>query len=181
MLVHVVVLSVLFLLSFYFFLKSFFHLFLIPAMVPDENSMEDPLCNSAIGSMVSLDYVTPDKNSPGETRCRKSLDRLGKYDTLEDHRWCKPSFAHTLPSSACSMGYFNVMGAVCTSTRADACALQAYTQLPAPSNNTLNSGMMSNSCTNFRRLLCASSRTLMSFGSMVPGISGLSSIEKHTA
>ena len=53
-------LSVLFLLSFYFFLKSFFHLFLIPAMVPDENSMEDPLCNSAIGSMVSLDYVTPD-------------------------------------------------------------------------------------------------------------------------
>ena len=48
-------LTVLFLLS-----KSFFHLFLIPAMVPDENSMEDPLCNSAIGSMVSLDYVTPD-------------------------------------------------------------------------------------------------------------------------
>ena len=30
------------------------------ALVPDENSMEDPLCNSAIGSMVSLDYVTPD-------------------------------------------------------------------------------------------------------------------------
>ena len=29
-------------------------------MVPDENSMEDPLCNSTFGSMVSLDYVTPD-------------------------------------------------------------------------------------------------------------------------
>ena len=29
-------------------------------MVPDENSMKDPLCNSVIGSMVSLDYVTPD-------------------------------------------------------------------------------------------------------------------------
>ena len=28
--------------------------------VPDENSMEDPLCNSSFGSMVSLDYVTPD-------------------------------------------------------------------------------------------------------------------------
>ena len=27
-------------------------------MVPDENSMEDPLCNSSFGSMVSLDYVT---------------------------------------------------------------------------------------------------------------------------
>ena len=45
--------------SLYFFLKSFFHLFLIPA-VPDENSMEDTLCNSSFGSMVSLDYVTPD-------------------------------------------------------------------------------------------------------------------------
>ena len=29
-------------------------------MVPDENSMEDPLCYSAIGSMVTFDYVTPD-------------------------------------------------------------------------------------------------------------------------
>ena len=53
-------LSFLFIQSLYFFLKSFFHLFLIPAMVPDENSMEDPLCNSSFGSMVSLDYVTPD-------------------------------------------------------------------------------------------------------------------------
>ena len=50
--------------SLYFFLKSFFHLFLIPAMVPDENSMEDPLCNSSFGSMVSLDYVTPDTSLP---------------------------------------------------------------------------------------------------------------------
>ena len=29
-------------------------------MVPDENSMEDLLSNSSFGSMVSLDYVTPD-------------------------------------------------------------------------------------------------------------------------
>ena len=29
-------------------------------LVPDENSMEDPLCNSSFGSMVSLDYVTSD-------------------------------------------------------------------------------------------------------------------------
>ena len=29
-------------------------------LVPDENSMNDPLCNSSFGSMVSLDYVTPD-------------------------------------------------------------------------------------------------------------------------
>ena len=46
-------------LSLYFFLQSYFHLFLIP-VVPDENSMEDPLCDSSFGSMVSLDYVTPD-------------------------------------------------------------------------------------------------------------------------
>ena len=29
-------------------------------LVPDENSMEDHLCDSSFGSMVSLDYVTPD-------------------------------------------------------------------------------------------------------------------------
>ena len=61
-------LSVLSTSSLYFFLKSFFHLFLNPAMVPDENSMEDPLCNSSFGSMVSLDYVTPDTEpyAPGK-------------------------------------------------------------------------------------------------------------------
>ena len=57
---HLFLSVVFFLLSFYLLFKSFFHLFLNSAMVPDENSMEDPLCNSAIGSMVSLDYVTPD-------------------------------------------------------------------------------------------------------------------------
>ena len=56
-------LSVLFHPSLYFFHKSFFHLFLNPSMVPDENSMEDPLCNSSFGRMVSLDYVTPDTKS----------------------------------------------------------------------------------------------------------------------
>ena len=28
-------------------------------LVPDEISMEDPLCNSSFGSMVTLDYVNP--------------------------------------------------------------------------------------------------------------------------
>ena len=42
-------------------LKSLtFHLFLMFTLVPDENSMEDTLYNSSFGSMVSLDYVTPD-------------------------------------------------------------------------------------------------------------------------
>ena len=57
---HLFLSVVFFFVSLYLVLKSFFHLFLIPAMVPDENSMEDPLCNSSFGSMVSLDYVTPD-------------------------------------------------------------------------------------------------------------------------
>ena len=52
-------LSVFFLLSFSFSLKFLFHLFLIPAMVP-EDSMNTPLCHSAIESMVTFDYVTPD-------------------------------------------------------------------------------------------------------------------------
>ena len=32
-------------------------------LVSDENSMKDPLCNSSFGSVVSLDYVTPDTQS----------------------------------------------------------------------------------------------------------------------
>ena len=54
--------------SLYFFLKSFFHLFLNPSMVLDEKSMDDPLCNSSFGSMVSLDYVTPDTGDGGDVR-----------------------------------------------------------------------------------------------------------------
>ena len=48
------------LLSLYFFSKFLFHLFLIPAIVPDDVSMNDPPVHSVFGSMVSLDYVTPD-------------------------------------------------------------------------------------------------------------------------
>ena len=46
--------------SLYFFLKSIFHLFLMSALMSDEISMEDPLCDSSFESMVTLDYVTPD-------------------------------------------------------------------------------------------------------------------------
>ena len=41
--------------SLYFFIQSFFHLFLMS----DEISMENPLCDSSFGSMVTLDYVNP--------------------------------------------------------------------------------------------------------------------------
>ena len=37
----------------------------IPA--PDEISMEDPLCDSSLGSMVTLDYVTPLTSRAGGT------------------------------------------------------------------------------------------------------------------
>ena len=86
------ILSVLFNPSLYFFLKSFFQLFLIPAMVPDENSMEDPLCNSSFGSMVSLDYVTPDTGyEPKDMELADTNERnlatssdIYFQDTLED-------------------------------------------------------------------------------------------------
>ena len=56
-----------------------------------------------------------------------------------------------------SMKNQSYMGAVGTSTRADVCALQAYAQLPAPSNHAFSSGMsISISSINFRRLLCIS-------------------------
>ena len=42
--------------SLYFFFKSIFHLFLMS----DEIFMEDPLCDSSFGSMVTMDYVSPD-------------------------------------------------------------------------------------------------------------------------
>ena len=44
-------------------------------MVPDENSMNDPLCNSAIGSMVSLDYVTPNTGRRNVQVDKKGSDR----------------------------------------------------------------------------------------------------------
>ena len=45
--------------SLYFFLQFLFQLYLMSIPAPDEISMEDPLCNSSLGSMVTLDYVTP--------------------------------------------------------------------------------------------------------------------------
>ena len=45
--------------SLYFFLQFLFQPFLMSTLVPDEISMEDPLCDSSFGSMVTLDYVNP--------------------------------------------------------------------------------------------------------------------------
>ena len=64
--------------SLYFFLQFLFQLFLMSTLVPDEISMEDPLCNSSFGSMVTLDYVTP------VTLCR-SFTRLLCATTSRRH------------------------------------------------------------------------------------------------
>ena len=45
--------------SFYFLVLFFFQLYLMSNSALDEFSIEDPLCNSSLGSMVTLDYVTP--------------------------------------------------------------------------------------------------------------------------
>ena len=45
--------------SFYFLVLFFFQPYLMSNSAPDEFSIEDPLCNSSLGSMVTLDYVTP--------------------------------------------------------------------------------------------------------------------------
>ena len=44
----------------------------IPA--PDKMSMEDPLCDSSLGSMVTLDYVTPLKNGVVEDEDDQCMD-----------------------------------------------------------------------------------------------------------
>ena len=70
------------------------------------------------------------------SKALKASPQLGTLDlhlvtAVESHgehrRW------QIQPCTYRSMVYSNVLGAVGTSTRADACALQAYAQLPAPS------------------------------------------------
>ena len=45
--------------SLYFLIQFFLQLYMMSTSAPDEISIEDPLCNSSLGSMVTLDYVTP--------------------------------------------------------------------------------------------------------------------------
>ena len=45
--------------SFYFLVLLIFQPYLMSNSAPDEFSIEDPLCNPSLGSMVTLDYVTP--------------------------------------------------------------------------------------------------------------------------
>ena len=53
--------------AFYFLVLFLFQLYLMSNSAPDEFSIEDPLCNSSLGSMVTLDYVTPLTLSAGDS------------------------------------------------------------------------------------------------------------------
>ena len=65
--------------SLYFFIKSFFHFFLMFTLVPDENSMEDLLCNSSFESMVSLGDVTPDTKAAADKEWEK-LEKISAWN-----------------------------------------------------------------------------------------------------
>ena len=64
-------------------------------LVPDENSMEDPLCNSSFGSMVSLDYVTPDTEC--YTYLRNVTDLLSDGKTPYERRFGQPFKGPIIP------------------------------------------------------------------------------------
>ena len=91
---HLFLSVLLFLVSLYFVLKSFFHLFLNSAMVPDENSMENPLCNSSFGSMVSLDYVTPDTLIPCHWEIVQALSTLHRLQPEAGEEPHVPTYSH---------------------------------------------------------------------------------------
>ena len=52
------------------------------ALMSDEISMEDPLCDSSFGSMVTLDYVTPDTEDARWRSARKVVFELERWRVL---------------------------------------------------------------------------------------------------
>ena len=86
--------------SLYFLVPFLFQLHLMSNSAPDEISIEDPLCNSSLGSMVTLDYVTHltlwsvNKLARSITKwtkaCDKRLNRLISfiYHTCEIKQYC---------------------------------------------------------------------------------------------
>ena len=57
----------------------------IPA--PDEISMEDPLCDSSLGSMVTLDYVTPLTGYEPKEMELTDADELNLATSLQGEQW----------------------------------------------------------------------------------------------
>ena len=64
----------------------------------DEISMEDPLCDSSFGSMVTLDYVTPDTDSMEcYTYLRNVTDLLSDGKTPYERRFGQPFKGPIIP------------------------------------------------------------------------------------
>ena len=57
------------------------------SLMPDEISMEDSLCNSSFGSMVTLDYVTPDTVPSRHVYREKLGEGVGTVSKAKC-RWC---------------------------------------------------------------------------------------------
>ena len=74
--------------SFYFLVLFLFQLYLMSNSAPDEFSIEDPLCNSSLGSMVTLDCVTPlteaESNQIKATTVNPNTQPGGNTDTTTD-------------------------------------------------------------------------------------------------
>ena len=105
-------LSVLFLvsLSFYFFLLFLFQLYLMSTSAPDEMSVENPLCDSSLGSMVTSDYVTPLTSSAYKSSSRSILGHRAKTGCRvghHSHKSCRAKSMTTQPGWAtkgCDLG-----------------------------------------------------------------------------
>ena len=89
-------LSVFFLVFLVFYLVSLFlfQLYLMSNSAPDEFSIENPLCNSSLGSMVTLDYVTPLTGYEPKEMELTDADELNLATTSDVY------FQHTLDDNA---------------------------------------------------------------------------------
>ena len=71
--------------SFYFLVLFLFQLYLMSNSAPDEFSIEDPLCNSSLESMVTLDYVTPSQMQQKKRKQNKDGLSRSQTSTMSDN------------------------------------------------------------------------------------------------
>ena len=122
--------------SLYFFFQFLFQLYLMSIPAPDEISIEDPLCNSSLGSMVTLDYVTPltDSDVAGSSKDTqriqpkpKNQERWDLYVDISPHRNSRnvPSLITTflVKRNMMKSQTRQVRGAVCGPESTNRCVL----------------------------------------------------------
>ena len=91
--------------SYYFLVPFFFQLYLMSNSAPDEFSIEDPLCNSSLGSMVTLHYVTPLTAPADQTPLARPWRRLateadGRQLTLRGQLLATRYLKNAVPATA---------------------------------------------------------------------------------